>query len=210
MAGRVPRVFISSTAEDLRPYRAAARDAAIAAEFLLDMQEYFEAVDNPPLEECLERVSQCDLLVVIVAYRYGWRPDDGEKSITWLECERAKSVVAFLVDEKHDWPVEYREEYRLVEAAQKGNAVEVAAEVQANVKRLADFKQWLSKRAIRASFTNPDDLRGKVKDALRRWRDDHPEFAKPAAPAGKADTSAYRKSLREETAWIDIRGLQTG
>ncbi|MCP5113986.1 MAG: NACHT domain-containing protein, partial [bacterium] len=59
-------------------------------------------------------------------------------------------------------------------------------------------------------FTSPDDLRDKVGNALRRWRDDHPEFAKPVAPAGKADTSAYRKWLREETAWIDIRGLQTG
>jgi len=39
----VPVVFISSTAEDLTRHRDAARDAAIAAECLPRMMEYFAA-----------------------------------------------------------------------------------------------------------------------------------------------------------------------
>ena len=46
----IPAVFISSTVEDLKPYREAARDAAIAANFHPVMQEFFAASDNnPPL-----------------------------------------------------------------------------------------------------------------------------------------------------------------
>src|SRR5688572_17463797 len=121
----VPVVFVSSTSEDLRPYRVAARDAAIAAEFLPRMMEYFEARgDHPPLRTCLDKVDEADLVVAVVAYRYGWVPPDQpaghNKSITWLECERAvargKEVIAFPVDEGHAWPVELREEYRATEA----------------------------------------------------------------------------------------------
>jgi hypothetical protein len=71
--GGTPKVFVSSTAEDLKPYRAAARDAAIGAELLPKMMEYFVASgDKPPLPACLERVSEADVLIVIVAHRYGW------------------------------------------------------------------------------------------------------------------------------------------
>ena len=66
----VPVVFISSTVEDLKPWRAAAREAAIRARFLPDMQEYFVASgDKPPLGQCLDRVSGADVIVVIVAHR---------------------------------------------------------------------------------------------------------------------------------------------
>lgn len=88
----VPRLFISSTSEDLRSYRDQASHAAIAAHFLPRMMEYFTASgDKPPLEYCLREVSETDLLVVIVAHRYGWvppdQPGDQRKSITWLEWE---------------------------------------------------------------------------------------------------------------------------
>ena len=99
-------VFISSTSEDLKEYRLAARDAALAAGFRPVMMEYFAASGGPPLSECLARVSPCDLVVALVAHRYGWVPPDqpggGVKSITWLECEHAagqcKDVLVFLAD----------------------------------------------------------------------------------------------------------------
>jgi hypothetical protein len=74
-----PVVFISSTAADLRPHREAARDAALAAtpEFGPRMMESFEGRgDNPPLGVCLEKVAEADVVVAIVAHRYGWEPPD--------------------------------------------------------------------------------------------------------------------------------------
>lgn len=121
----VPIVFVSSTAEDLTRQRAAARDAAIPADCLPRMMEYLAASgDKPPLEACLAKVSEADVLVVLVAHRHGWvppdQPDGGHKSITWLECERAvaegKEVLAFLIEDTHPWPEDEREEYPLTVA----------------------------------------------------------------------------------------------
>jgi hypothetical protein len=55
----------------------------------------------------MERVASINVLVVIVAHRYGWVPPDQPgkegKSITWLECEQAAvndrhEVLAFILD----------------------------------------------------------------------------------------------------------------
>jgi hypothetical protein len=121
-----PTVFISSTAEDLKAYRQAARDAAIASRFVLERMEDFVASGHrPPLSECMARVAAADVRVVIVAHRYGWVPDGpGQKSITRLECEEAgkqgKEVLAFLVDPSFEWSVELKESYRVTEALEKG------------------------------------------------------------------------------------------
>jgi hypothetical protein len=110
---QAPILFVSSTSEDLKPHREAARDAAVGADFRVRMMEYFVASgDRPPLAACLAKVSEADVLCVLVAYRYGWVPPDqpagANKSITWLECEKAvgegKEVLAFLLDEAVAWP----------------------------------------------------------------------------------------------------------
>ena len=155
---REPIVFISSTAEDLKLYREAAQEAALRARFRPDMMEYFIAGGKePPLGECLAKVSGSDVVVVLVAHRFGWKPSeppgDGSKSVTWLECELAisegKDVLAFLVDEDYPWPPK---------------------QVQPDGHRLGEFKTWLANRRFRELFTTPEDLRGKVESALREWR----------------------------------------
>ena len=48
--GQPAKVFVSSTSEDLKSHREAARDAALAAGMLPVMMEYFAAAgDKPPL-----------------------------------------------------------------------------------------------------------------------------------------------------------------
>src|SRR5438309_4774129 len=145
-------VFISSTSEDLKEYRLAARDAALAAGFRPVMMEYFAASGGPPLSECLTQVSPCDLVVALVAHRYGWVPPDQPagsfKSITWLECEHAvgqcKDVLVFLVDPVAEWPTVRKESYRTAAALEDGTFTpELIAEVQRNLAKLKDFRQWL-------------------------------------------------------------------
>src|SRR5947209_17896182 len=216
----LPVVFISSTVEDLGGYRRAADESARIARCFPEVHELWVARDDPPLNECLERVRKADVLVVIVAYRYGWVPPDQagteRKSITWLECEEAakhgKEVLAFLVDEGTRWPDESREEYRLVEAARSGEAMKIAAEVQSNIERLGAFKTWLRGRSIRGTITNPEDLRGQVAAALHEWRQRHREFDATDASAAAAilqDPMPYIQALREETGHIEIRGVRT-
>jgi Sulfatase-modifying factor enzyme 1/Domain of unknown function (DUF4062)/NACHT domain len=209
------RVFLSSTSEDLEAYRAKARDAAIAAGLLPVMMEYFTASGaRPPLGECMAKVGECDVLVVIVAHRYGWKPKGARnKSITWLECEEAVrrgiEVLAFLVDDKYDWPSSLKESHRIASAVEQGRATpQLLAEVQRDIAKLGEFKQWLNGRGIRSAFSTPDDLRGKVESALREWRSRNRESGGPVERV--ADPSVYLEQLREQCSWIDIRGLQVG
>ncbi len=56
---RRPMVFISSTYEDLKPFRDAVANAALRAKFLVEMQEIFPAEGaNKPLDECLKKVDE--------------------------------------------------------------------------------------------------------------------------------------------------------
>ena len=225
MAQRKPRsrnVFVSSTSEDLKDHRKAARDAAISAGFLPVMMEYFVASGKkPPLAACLAKVDDADLVVAIVAHRYGWVPPDqggdDHKSITWLECDHAvdegKEVLAFIVGKNFTWPPELRESYRTMAALEEGTfSPELAEEVKRNLAKLGEFKDWLNSRGIRATFTTPEDLRGKVEAALRESKSKPTRTRKrPSAErTGQDDPRQYLQFLREETAYIDIRGLGVG
>ncbi|MCY2987741.1 MAG: SUMF1/EgtB/PvdO family nonheme iron enzyme [Planctomycetota bacterium] len=219
-ADAIPRVFISSTVEDLRAYREAAKEAALGAELLPRMLEYFPASgDRLPVDCCLQEVADCDLTIVIVAHRYGWIPTGqtpGEaKSITRLEVDQAiacgQEVLAFLVDDKQPWPEDQREESSLLAAIRAGKATgRQLKAVQENVERLKDFKDWLSGRNIRAFFTTPEHLRRLVSEALSGWRKRNMAPAAAQLHLAPSDPTRYLESLREQTSHIDIRGLQVG
>lgn len=88
---KIPRVFISSMLEDLDEYRKAVLGAILRLGWLPIDCGYWAAGGNSPLATCLEKVNDADVVVVIVAHRHGWTPQeppgDGKKSITRLECE---------------------------------------------------------------------------------------------------------------------------
>src|ERR1039457_251648 len=154
----VPRVFISSTIEDLATYRAKATAAANTAGFLPVMLEYFTASGaRPPLAECLTKVRDCDVLVVMVAHRYGWKPPSRRgRSITWLECEeavsRGKEVLAFLVEDKCEWPARLKDSRRIAAAKKAGATPKLLAAIQSDIAQLEKFKKWLSGLGIRGTF----------------------------------------------------------
>lgn len=67
---RSRRIFISSTAEDLADYRVA------AAEHVPLKHEGWKPSRKPPYTACMDEVDRSEALVVIVAHRYGWQPED--------------------------------------------------------------------------------------------------------------------------------------
>jgi hypothetical protein len=181
------------------------------------MMEYFAASGGPPLAACLAKVSPCDLVVVLIAERYGWvPPDQGDhsvKSVTWLECERAarqgKDILVFTLDGNASWPTERTEAYRLTAAFNEGAFTpELPAEIQRNVTSLQQFRKWLEKGRMRATFANPDDLRAKLIQALFRWIENHSEYA--GMQPDRLDPKFYLSWLRDQCATIDVRGLGLG
>jgi hypothetical protein len=98
----------------------------------------------------MDQVDLADIVVVLVAYRYGWVPSvdeggDGKTSITWLEVEHARSgskpVLPYLVDEEFPWPPKFIE--------------------SANAEHLEEFKATL-KGTIAGFFRDPPSLDGPI------------------------------------------------
>ena len=77
--GRPLRVFLSGTLRDLGQHREAARHAIMRAGCYPVGLESFTAQDMPPVDICLREVDGCDALVVLVAHRYGWKPEGHQR-----------------------------------------------------------------------------------------------------------------------------------
>jgi hypothetical protein len=106
------RVFISSTSEDLHEYRAVARNVILDMDWQAQMMEHFGASEQTTVTACREKLCQCQLMLLIVAFRGGWVPKEHEggndlDSITALELQYARAhniaVLPFLASEE-TWP----------------------------------------------------------------------------------------------------------
>jgi len=218
MTQELPIVFISSTVEDLREYRQKAKQIAIQSGFFVMMSEDFPATGQPSLEQCLQQVNKCDLVVVIVAHKYGHKPTDhpgcGKKSITQIECEQAKSngkdVLPFLIDENYSaWPKEMREGYRVTIAIEESkDTPELINDVKQSFAGLKAFKEELSK-TIRATFRTVEDFGDKLWYALAEWQKKNSDKFKKSESAlvdHSDQITRYCDLLKKELSEIKLLG----
>lgn len=85
-----PKVFISSTVNDLPNERKAAYNAVNKVGAYPVMSEFtMSAQDDDSLTACLNKVKESDIYVLILGGRYGWQPN-GKESITELEFQTAQ------------------------------------------------------------------------------------------------------------------------
>ncbi len=113
LVGRPPRVFISYTGEDLAEFADEVVKVVRRLQWIpIDHRDWAPS-GSPSVQECRERVVGSDILVVLVAHRYGWVPareegGDGTASITRLEVrwarESGKEVLPYILGEKARWP----------------------------------------------------------------------------------------------------------
>lgn len=157
------RVYISSTFEDLREHRLAATQVLRQLGHNVVAMEDYVAESSVPLGKVLPDVEAADVIVEIVAWRYGYVPQvgptvpgatAGKTSITEYEyrkaIEKGKPVLAFLLDERAPWPAHLIDGVR---EPRKATAVSAfRAELQRN--RLVSF------------FTTPDSLAARVSAAV--------------------------------------------
>jgi len=116
-ADGVLTVFISYTGEDLDEHAAAVREVVQRQRCLAVDHSQWPPSGQESVEACRKEVEGCDVLIVLVAHRYGWIPTsdeggDGDSSITRLEVQWAGEdtpVIPLLVDNKTSWPVEHIE-----------------------------------------------------------------------------------------------------
>jgi hypothetical protein len=166
-------IFLSSTSQDLAPYREKVREMVERLRGGTIRMETFGAQPGKPMKTCQEEVMSCDALIVIVGHRYGWIPSvkdggDGKKNITWWEVhwalEAKKPVYSFLVDPAASW-TQQREQDLLLNAKTEANFVSVGRAV----KSLYEFRKFLEANTTREFFTSPDDLASRVAGSLHPW-----------------------------------------
>lgn len=148
-------VFISSTSDDLREYRAVVYDVIISHRmYPIDMRN-FGSQPEDALKTSLKEVGNADIFVGIIAYRYGFIPPESDKSITEHEYDEAGRLgiprLMYIVDPHADWPPEKVESGEIAQA------------------KLVDFKARVSE-LVRSLFTDTEDLRGKVSRDLAHYQ----------------------------------------
>jgi hypothetical protein len=123
--------------------------------------EFFGSRADEPVGACEKEIEECDILVGIYAWRYGWSPSGKAPSVTELEFSHAqtkgKKCLCYLVDESHSWPPIHMDGGRAL----------------ANLKK---FKARVS-GLVRSKFTTPDNLAKQVAADVARE-------VLPKAPAG--------------------------
>ena len=201
------RVFVSSTAADLKDHRLKVIQAIQRLGHLPVFMETFGALPGGAVAECRRLVESADVVVVIVAHRYGSVPPGETKSMTWLEVEAAraagKPVLAFVVAPTAPWPWP-KEQDRLVDEPEK------AAEIFVAVQALQAFKADLDGDVVSDTFDSSDDLATRVATALSRLNEDRLVACLRETPAETPDAEVVAGYLREvlaETHRIDIRGI---
>jgi hypothetical protein len=173
------KVFVSSTFLDNQERRKLVQDAITVAGMVWHGMEIFTASTRPTVEECLRYVKEADLLVGIIAWRYGWEPD-GQKSITEMEYDAAKERLMFLIDPK--LPVNVEEDY------------DPGEEVYDKQKKLATFKKRIAGDQMPALFTETTVAPHLLVCGDEPFRGVHPGCASGGRFPGDAHPAAERRA----------------
>jgi Domain of unknown function (DUF4062) len=152
MPAEPPRVFVSSTFEDLADYRDAVRDAILVAGAVPVLIEQ-EAAQGATISETSSRLlRESDAVLLVVGHRYGATEPKTRKSWVETEYEAAKRLnkplLAFMAAEDAPWPPKF---------------------VDADRTRIEAFRQQVASDIVVQLFRNTDDLKRSVAHALARW-----------------------------------------
>jgi len=104
------KIYLSSTFEDLKPYREAVYRALRQLRHDVVSMEDYVASGQRPLDKCLSDVAACQAYVGLFAWRLGFIPQGQAHSITELELQEAERhelpCLVFLLADDAPWPSE--------------------------------------------------------------------------------------------------------
>jgi hypothetical protein len=150
---KILQVFVSSTYEDLIPYRNAVNKALVRMGVIVKGMEFFGSKPGRPKEECLEIVRECDIYIGVFAMKYGSVDQETGKSLTHLEYEEAQKIglssFIYLIDENNQ-PV-----------------IPKSVDTGENAEKLCKLKEVLKTAHIVSFFYNSRQL---IKKGNRRFK----------------------------------------
>ncbi len=152
------KVYLSSTYRDLQEYRAAVDQILRKMGHDVIGMEQYAAEGSRPLARCKRDVALADVYVLMLGWRYGYRPTDENPqrlSITELEYRHAlangKTVLAFLLDPNLPWPP---------------NAMDSASADSETAEAISRFRSEVGSQFLAGMFSNPADLASQVAAAV--------------------------------------------
>lgn len=187
------KIYISSTYVDLQEYRETVRRVLRRMSHEDVAMEYYIAEDKRPVDKCLEDVASCDLYIGIIAWRYGWVPDEDNPehlSITEMEYRQAvltnRPCLVFLLSDEAPWPLKFIDRDR------------------AAIER---FRNDLSGRhSSGPHFKTPDDLGRLIAEAIHKWEKSRSLTALNSS-RHKADFTVYRAAIKTRYQRLDLDAL---
>ena len=148
------RIFVSSTKEDLIPYREAVETVLTGMEHIPLGMEYFVSSPDSPIDVCLATVRRSQLYIVIVGMRYGSIEEGSGKSFTELEYDEAVKnkipVLVFIIDEEQ-CPI-----------------LPKFVDVGEKAEKLKQFKAKLNSSYLVSRFASIDNLKQLVEKSVRQ------------------------------------------
>lgn len=178
------KIYISSTYADLVDFRAVVYRTLRQMEQDSVAMEDYVAADERPVDKCLRDVSNCNLYIGVIGWRYGYVPPEDNpdlKSITQMEYERATALkcprLLFLVSPSAVWPEEHTDQ-----VTGEGLSGE----------RIRRFREDLCRRHIVSFFEKPDELGRLVSIALHHWQIQ----TSYVSPVPKLSETLFPKDLR--------------
>ena len=147
-----------------------------------------------PKDKCLADVAECDYYVLILAWRYGYQPEDDNPrrlSITHLEYEEAlrlkKPCLPFLLDPDAPWKRGFQD-----------------PDSHSPDSAICRFRDHVEKRHGRSFYTTPDSLARAIHEAIRaQEQKDLTDGAKAKAQIRES----YLAWLRGSCESVELLGL---
>lgn len=175
------RIFVSSTKEDLVPYREAVESALTSMEHIPLGMEFFVSSPESPIDVCLSTVRRSQLYIVIVGMRYGSIEEGSGKSFTELEYDEAVKnnipILAFIIDEE--------------QCAILPKYVDVGEKAE----KLKDFKTKLNSSYLVSRFVSVDNLKQLVEKSVRQTID--------KITSDNAEKENIKKNTKELTDYVE-------
>jgi len=182
---RSPRVYVSSTYQDLQDCRHAIRSALQRMGLDDVAMETYTAGEERPVDRCLDDVRSADLYIGVLAWRYGFVPA-GALSITELEYRAAGEAgiprLVFVLDPDASWP---------------------RSAMDKDAARIEAFRDHVLNAHVCDGFTSAEELRAKVAEAVGR----HLRGRHGITSGADAAWDAYCNRLIQEYRRLDLEAL---
>lgn len=138
-------IFVSSTYKDLVSYRAEVEKQLVGLEQAVKGMEYFGSSSETPLNVCRNKLSECQLMILLLGVSYGSIEPLSGKSYTELEYEYAEQlgipVLAYEAD-----------------LSSPNTSIPLDSIDYENKARLDLFKSLVEQKHLISRFTSIDDL----------------------------------------------------